>query len=74
MSKLKLLLTGLAFAYRQLLVFMHTAQWQEVASAIIPALDNLKNQYLNPYGLGSIGEPNQCTTLCSDYAFSQCSS
>ena len=25
MSKLKLLLTGLAFAYKQLLVFMHTA-------------------------------------------------
>ena len=27
MSKLKLLLTGLAFAYKQLLVFMHTAHW-----------------------------------------------
>ena len=26
MSKLTLLLTGLAFAYKQLLVFMHTAQ------------------------------------------------
>ena len=26
MSKLKLLLTGLAFAYKQLIVFMHTAQ------------------------------------------------
>ena len=27
MSKFKLLLTGLAFAYKQLLVFMHTAQY-----------------------------------------------
>ena len=35
MSKLKLLLTGLAFAYKQLLVFMHMAQYLVALSYIL---------------------------------------
>ena len=44
MSKLKLLLTGLAFAYKQLLVFMHTAH----CVADILTIHSVKLGRLNP--------------------------